>query len=81
MAPSPDAVARIESGCLARHGVFCRSCGESCEPAAILFQPVVGGVPLPDIDMAKCTGCGECLASCPAQSIVLRLRPGEDESA
>ena len=72
---------RIDEGCLARQRVECRVCGESCEVRAIRFRQVPGGVALPEIDDAACTGCGACLASCPASAIARAERPlGETRS-
>lgn len=59
--------------CLPRQGVVCRSCGEACEPAAILFRPAAGGVAQPFLQVERCTGCGECRAVCPVDA--LRLSP------
>ena len=71
VSPSVHAVARVLSGCLAHRGVLCRSCADDCEPDAIMFQPLVGGVARPAINPKRCTGCGECRTSCPVKAIVL----------
>ena len=63
--------ARIGEACLAQRGVECRICGEACGDSAIRFRPRVGGVALPQLNDAACTGCGACLASCPSQAITL----------
>jgi len=80
VSPSIDAVARISSGCLAYRGVYCRSCADECPPDAILFHLVVGGVARPGIESERCTGCGDCRASCPVQAIVLNKRDGGGET-
>lgn len=64
--------AEIGDGCLARQAVECRVCGEMCEPAAIRFQPRLGGAALPLLDGERCTGCGACVAPCPASAILIR---------
>ena len=70
--PAPrQPVAVIGDRCLARHGVVCRSCGDACEARAIRFPPRLGGVALPTLDGEACTGCGECVAVCPAVAISL----------
>jgi len=80
MSPSPIAVARIKSVCLTNRGVFCRTCGEACDPDAIRFTPAVGRVPTPGIDEDACTGCGECVDICPANAIVLKQRQSSKEN-
>lgn len=64
-------VAVVGDACLPRRGIDCRVCGERCESAAIRFAPRLGGPPLPLVDPAACTGCADCLASCPAQALSL----------
>lgn len=61
--------ASIGEDCLAVQRVECRVCGEQCEAGAIRFQPQAGGVALPTVDKAQCTGCGACVASCPTRAI------------
>jgi len=80
VAPSAQAHAQVDLHCLTRQDVLCRACAESCEPAAITFQVEVGGVPRPKIDPTLCTGCGECLSSCPVQAIYLQKRVTKGES-
>ena len=80
VSPSIDAVARVLPGCLTYRGVYCRSCVDECEPDAIRFHPVVGGVARPDIEPERCTGCGDCRASCPVHAIELNKRNGGGES-
>ncbi len=77
--PSSAAYASIRYGCLARKGVYCHTCAESCDPDAIGFQPIEGSVPQPQIDNERCTGCGDCLVSCPAQAIFLNQRGSEGD--
>ena len=64
--------ARISESCLAFRGVECRICGDQCEPRAIAFRPLPGGVRLPQIDGESCNGCGACFAPCPATAIELQ---------
>lgn len=58
----------IGKGCLANRGVSCRCCEDACEVRAIRFRPRAGGVSLPRLDAATCTGCGACLSACPADA-------------
>jgi len=80
VSPSADAVARVLSGCLAHRGVLCRSCADDCEPEAIMFKPILGGVARPSINPKSCTGCGDCRVSCPVNAIVLISRDVAGES-
>lgn len=63
--------AAIGEACLARLGVECRVCGESCGEGAIRFRPTAGGVAQPHFDATRCTGCGACHAPCPVGAIAL----------
>jgi ferredoxin-type protein NapF len=61
--------ALFEASCLAEKGVMCLVCREQCERNAIRLQPRQGSVPMPQLDAGACTGCGACVAPCPAGSI------------
>ena len=63
--------AQIGSNCMAFKDVVCRTCGDACTPAAIRFRPRLGGAAVPEVDAGRCTGCGACLAPCPANAITL----------
>ncbi|THF61106.1 ferredoxin-type protein NapF [Pseudothauera nasutitermitis] len=64
-------LATVGGACLAMHGVECRVCGEICERSAIRFRPRIGGVALPELDAVSCTGCGACVAPCPAHALTM----------
>ncbi|MFC3550871.1 ferredoxin-type protein NapF [Lysobacter cavernae] len=64
-------MASVGADCLARNGVVCVSCRDHCPEQAIGFRPVVG-VATPQIDNARCTGCGACVGVCPTAAIELR---------
>jgi ferredoxin-type protein NapF len=74
VSPSAEAFAHVLSGCLTHRGVFCRSCADDCEPAAIMFRPLVGAVARPTINPNRCTGCGDCRANCPVKAVILISR-------
>lgn len=59
----------IGEQCFSLQGITCRTCEDVCELRAIRFRPAVGGKSQPNLDMAQCTGCGECAYSCPARAI------------
>ncbi len=64
---------KISNGCLSIKGVECRSCGETCETAAISFHPKLGGVVEPMLDPHACTGCGECIGVCPVSALSIEI--------
>jgi ferredoxin-type protein NapF len=64
-------VAAIGAACLARANVVCRTCGDACAEGAIRFPPAPGRVAVPHLDAAACTGCGACVAVCPAEAITV----------
>jgi len=73
--------ASIGDACVAQRQVECRICGEQSDAGAIRFRPQVGGIALPQLDEKACTGCGACIAGCPATAITVRPRPaGADDN-
>lgn len=70
-----SAKAIVGDSCLAQLGVVCSACAEHCEADAIGFEPRVGRVPLPTVDLERCTGCGACYAPCPVSAIAVRQPP------
>ena len=65
-------LASVGDACLAKQKVECRVCGEACDADALRFRPTPGGVSLPELDAAACTGCGACVAPCPVRAIECR---------
>ncbi len=61
----------IGEDCLARRGIECRVCGDFCDTRAIRFPLRPGGTSLAEVETARCTGCGACVAPCPVASISL----------
>lgn len=64
-------VAAIGADCFAGRGIVCQSCGDACPEAAIRFRPRFGGAALPELAPERCSGCGACVASCPAAAIAV----------
>lgn len=74
--PFPN-MAKIGEECLAARGIVCRSCGDACPEEAIRFAMRRGGPSLPSLDAERCTGCGACLGTCPADAIAMIARESE----
>jgi ferredoxin-type protein NapF len=62
----------IANTCLAQRDVVCRSCSDACGESAIRFPPRLGSAALPELLATNCTGCGACVAACPANAISVR---------
>lgn len=67
----------IGAACLALKQVVCHSCGDACEVRAIRFKLRAGGVSVPELDTAACTGCGACRGACPVGAIAMRHTESE----
>jgi ferredoxin-type protein NapF len=63
------AQAAIGEQCLAQRRIECRICGDQCEAGAIRFPLRAGGIAVPVLDSTRCTGCGACVAPCPASAL------------
>lgn len=70
-APAWQLRALIGEACLAGANIVCRVCGERCDARAIHFPAAIGGTARPTLDPRACTGCGACVAPCPAGAINL----------
>ena len=66
-------IAIVGAQCLSQRGVTCRVCADHCGAGAIRFRPMRGGIAVPIVDAATCTGCGACRAPCPAAAIALGM--------
>ncbi len=58
--------------CIAFQNTECRGCLDPCGAGAIrtLLRP--GGIAVPWIDVARCTGCGACYPVCPVRAVSVR---------
>ena len=65
-------IAAIDDSCLALRGIVCRVCEEQCDARAVRIRLAVGGGAAPAVEPALCTGCGACVAPCPARAIAVR---------
>jgi ferredoxin-type protein NapF len=61
----------IGDDCLTREGVMCQTCKDACGDGAIRFVYAAGRIAEPQVDLERCTGCGACVAPCPASAIVI----------
>jgi len=64
-------LALFQDSCFAKSGIICQSCGDVCRDRAIRFVPMIGAPARPELNAAACTGCGECVAACPAGAIAI----------
>lgn len=71
-----SAIARVGAVCLSARGLACRVCAEWCDAQAIAFRLDVGGREHPEINAVTCTGCGGCVAVCPANAIAMENQSG-----
>ncbi|HEC15696.1 MAG TPA: ferredoxin-type protein NapF [Sedimenticola sp.] len=69
--------AHFEDACLARQGMACYTCQESCDMDAIRLRLVVGGVSAPQLVSDACNGCGDCYAPCPVGAVSMRPQPAQ----
>jgi ferredoxin-type protein NapF len=72
-ATTPPWTLRVSIGeaCLTHDGVMCQTCKDACGDGAIRFVYAAGRVAEPSVDTERCTGCGACVAPCPAAAIAI----------
>ena len=61
----------ITASCLNNMGVFCQSCKDACNTAAISFNHLQQGIQLPSIISSRCTHCQDCVECCPVDAITI----------
>ncbi len=83
-----DLQAWISPACLEPQGIACRVCETACGEAALRFRPMPGGRARVIVVHGRCTGCGACVAACPANAIQIAAQivaaapePGQKETA
>jgi len=59
----------LKNGCLSEQNTLCRSCGDVCDHDALHFPLSVRGIVSPEINKAKCNGCGACISICPTRAL------------
>lgn len=67
----------IKEQCLAKNNVYCQSCRDVCETAAIKFT-LHSSIATPSLDNADCSQCGACVSSCPQDAIVFNFQPSQE---
>jgi len=67
-------IVNFADSCLSVRRVMCRTCSDNCDESAIHFRLEVGGKSTPELLLDKCTGCGACIAPCPADAIQMSRR-------
>jgi len=60
---------KINSRCLTKNNVICRTCVEQCEKEAIEIPRIMDKDKSPRILADSCDGCGACFKACPVQAI------------
>jgi ferredoxin-type protein NapF len=64
-----ELVVEIDDSCLLSKRIYCRSCGDACPERAIQFSLQLHNKTDIVIDAERCTGCGGCVAPCPADAV------------
>jgi len=70
----------LSNRCLTYANVVCETCRDNCAFNAISFAPMLGGAARPQINAARCTGCGDCVEPCPADALTLEHLAGKERA-
>lgn len=71
--PPWPATLTINDKCFAQNHIYCQSCQDVCDSAAIEFNFTQSSIPQPSINLNNCNQCGACISTCPQQAISLKL--------
>ncbi|MGH1349307.1 MAG: ferredoxin-type protein NapF [Methyloligellaceae bacterium] len=80
-APAWNNRVTVSDKCFVRSSIYCRSCGDMCQERAIHFRLLPEGKADIIIDHEKCTGCGACQHTCPANAISLQINSEYESTA
>ena len=69
----------ISDRCLLKAGVTCQLCTDQCDSRALRFDLRIRPSGAIRIDQNACTGCGACVAPCPASAIDM-INPQQEAS-
>lgn len=58
---------KIDDSCLSKQKISCQSCQEVCDSQSISMKWLTS-IPVPEISLEDCTGCGACVSICPSSS-------------
>lgn len=58
---------KIDESCLSKQHIACQSCQEVCERESITMKWQTS-IPVPELSLEDCTGCGACISVCPSSS-------------
>ncbi|MEP3296702.1 MAG: ferredoxin-type protein NapF [Pseudoruegeria sp.] len=67
----------IGTNCLMHQSVECRVCAENCDAGAMTFDYQIGRSGGVHLNPQDCTGCGACIAPCPADAISIAFPKSE----
>lgn len=79
--PRFEHIVRVSDACLAMRGIACMTCRDACPSNAIRFRPRIGAPFVPEIRGESCTGCGACIAPCPAGAISVAAKEGAEAAS